>query len=167
MLTAMRAQEGALSYPLALFLLCAGTITGDVALFVAGRLAQRLAWLRRMLPATRTDSARDWLSQRIGVAVLTSRFVPGLRVPTFISCGLLGVPFAAFAATAAVAATLWTFVLFMLATGFGDLLMHYLGAWHRAGTLGLVLCLVVAGKWATRSVEARARMQAVEGSRIK
>jgi len=94
-------------------LACAvGIFVGDVLLFLAGRFLGRpavgrppLAWF---LSAERVERSSAWFRAKGPVVILASRFLPGMRLPTYFAAGVLRTSFAAFALWFALAVGLWT-----------------------------------------------------------
>lgn len=150
LLAAMQVAAGAVSLPLALASLYAGIMLGDMGLYGLGRASAHNAWAKRMVPLRRRDLGREWVSQRIVPVVLISRFVPGLRLPTYTTCGFLKAPFVAFALTAIGATLLWTSMLFFVSLKLGHLMLHYLGPWRWVGLAVFVILLLVGGRIAAR-----------------
>jgi membrane protein DedA with SNARE-associated domain len=150
LLAAMQVASGALALPLALAALYAGIILGDLGLYGLGRLSNGNRWARRLVPRRRASLGRKWVSQRIVPIVLVSRFVPGLRLPTYTTLGFLRAPFAKFAGAAIIATLLWTSGLFFISLRLGVLLMRYLGVWRWAGLAVFALVLIVVGQIAAR-----------------
>ena len=89
-IAAMQADEGKLSPALALAALYVGIILGDLGLYGLGRLSAHVPMVARMLPPHRTEAIRAWLDGRVFKVVLISRFLPGLRLPTYTTCGFVG-----------------------------------------------------------------------------
>ncbi|HWK44031.1 MAG TPA: VTT domain-containing protein [Stellaceae bacterium] len=145
-LTALRVDEGALSTALALGALYAGIALGDFGLYGLGRLSTRIGWVRRLMPRRKTLPAKEWLQRRLGVAVLSSRFLPGFRLPTYTACGYLGVPFWRFAGLVVIGTLVWTSLLFTVSMVLGDLMLRYLGEWRWASAIGLVLAVILIGR---------------------
>jgi membrane protein DedA with SNARE-associated domain len=65
-----------------------GIWVGDVALALAGRGAGR-SWLRRRIRADAWRRAEAWFARRGDAAILVARFVPGMRLPTYVASGIL------------------------------------------------------------------------------
>jgi membrane protein DedA with SNARE-associated domain len=103
-----------------------------------------------MVPKRRRNFGRDWVSNRILPIVLVSRFVPGLRLPTYTTLGFLKAPVGKFACAAIVATLVWTSGLFFVSLKVGTLLMRYLGVWRWAGLVVFGLVLIAVGRVATR-----------------
>ncbi len=142
---AMAAQSGAISVPLALASLYVGIVAGDLGLYGLGWLAARVPAMRRLLPPQRTEMVRAWLAGRVFRVVLVARFLPGVRLPTYTTCGYLGADLRRFAVATALATTVWTSGLFLVSLRMGAVLMAHYGVWRWAGAAGLVLCLLLAG----------------------
>jgi membrane protein DedA with SNARE-associated domain len=143
---ALLAAEGAISPPLALAALYGGIVVGDLALYGIGRLARRHPRAAEWIGQARIEQGRIWLDGRLTVAILTARFVPGLRLPAYAASGYLRVSFVHFAAVVAIAALLWTPALFFAVYIFGDAVLAQFGPWRYAAGVALVLA-VVAGPW--------------------
>ena len=155
LLAAMQVASGALSLPLALGALYAGIILGDLGLYGLGRLSASYAWARRLVPQHRRDLGREWVRQRVLPLVLVSRFVPGLRLPTYTTLGFLHAPLRKFAAAAILATLLWTSGLFCISLKLGGLMMRYLGVWRWAGLGMFLIVLIIVGRVATYLYEKR------------
>ncbi len=150
LLAAMQVATGGLSLPLALGSLYAGIVLGDLGLYGLGLLSASNAWARRLVPQRRRDLGRDWAAQRMLPLVLVSRFVPGLRLPTYTTLGFLRAPLLKFAAAAILATLLWTTGLFWISLKLGVIMMRYLGIWRWAGLAVFLIVLVLVGRFATR-----------------
>ena len=97
LLTAMQVASGALSLPVALGSLYAGIVLGDLGLYGLGRLSATHGWAKKLVPQHRQDLGRNWVKRKVIPLVLVSRFVPGLRLPTYTTLGFLRAPFLHFA----------------------------------------------------------------------
>lgn len=89
-----------------------GIVSGDLALFAAGRLLGRraLRWkpFARMVSEERLARASEWLAERGMSVVFLSRFTPGLRLPTYFAAGMLRTRPLRFALYFALASAVWT-----------------------------------------------------------
>jgi membrane protein DedA with SNARE-associated domain len=150
LLAAMQVADGAIPVPLALGALYAGIVLGDLGLYALGLLSAAHPWARRLVPQRRRDIGHDWVSQRMFRLVLVSRFVPGLRLPTYTTLGFLRAPLGQFAAAAVLATLLWTSGLFWVCLKLGGLMLRYLGIWRWAGLAVFLIVLAVVGRFATR-----------------
>jgi len=150
LLAAMQVAAHAVSLPLALIALYAGIVLGDLGLYGLGRASNSNAWARRLVPQRRQDLGREWVSMRIIPIVLISRFVPGLRLPTYTTLGYLRAPFGKFALAAICGTLVWTSALFFVSLKVGVLLFRYLGAWRWAGLVVFGLILILTGRLAAK-----------------
>lgn len=151
---AMRAREGGIPIPLALAALYVGIVLGDLGLYGLGRLSARIGWVARRLPPRRTEGLRDWVGARVFRVVFVSRFIPGMRLPTYTACGYLRADLKRFALAAVVATSIWTTLLFGLSLRIGQMLIDHLGAWRWAGAAGFVVALLLTMRLAVRLQEA-------------
>ncbi|HSU05467.1 MAG TPA: VTT domain-containing protein [Acetobacteraceae bacterium] len=149
-LAAMQAVSGDVSIPLALGSLYVGIVLGDAGLYGLGWLATLIPWLHRVLPPQRTAMVRGWLRGRVFSVVLISRFLPGLRLPTYTTCGYLGASFRKFILASMTATVFWTSGLFVVSMRIGDFLMAHFGVWRWAGIIGMIVFMLVAGRFASR-----------------
>jgi membrane protein DedA with SNARE-associated domain len=143
---AMQAQDGAVSTWVALTALYVGIVLGDLGLYGLGRLSATVPWVARQLPPHRQEAIRAWISGRIFKVVLVSRFLPGMRLPTYTTCGFVGANLRQFTLAAVAATACWTSLLFAVSLKLGQFLMDHLGAWRWAGAAGFVVFIIVAGR---------------------
>ncbi len=144
-LAGMQAADGSLSIPLALGSLYVGIVLGDLGLYGLGRVAAYVPWVARMLPPARTEMVRAWLRGRVFRVVLVSRFLPGVRLPTYTTCGFLGASLRQFTLATMIATLFWTSALFAVSTRAGQFLMDHFGIWRWAGALGLIVAVILVG----------------------
>jgi membrane protein DedA with SNARE-associated domain len=113
---ALLASAGKLDWRVAFAACFAGIWVGDALLYLlargAGRplLATRLA--QRFVKAESLARGEQWFAQRGTWALVLSRFVPGLRLPTYLAAGFLRVSFPKFLLVTGAAVLLWTAALF-------------------------------------------------------
>lgn len=150
LLAAMQVAAGAVSLPLALTALYAGIVLGDLGLYGLGALSAKHPWAQRLVPRRRQDIGHDWVTHRVVPLVLVSRFVPGLRLPTYTTLGFLRAPFPQFALAAIGATLVWTSGLFFISLKLGVLMLHYLGIWRWAGLAVFCLLIIAVGRLAAR-----------------
>jgi len=112
-----------------------GIVAGDLLLFAAGRYLGRPALRRRLLRwfLTEEDLARtsEWFVRKGPALVLTTRFIPGTRLPTYLAAGVLHTPVMPFVAWFLLAAALWTPFLVGLAVLYGETVVAAFGAYRR------------------------------------
>lgn len=157
LLAAMQVAGGALSLEVALGALYAGIVLGDVGLYGLGWLSGKHEWARRMVPAKRRDLGSEWVRERVFPIVVVSRFVPGLRLPTYTTLGFLHAPLLQFVAAAIAATLVWTSGLFFVSLRLGVLMMHYLGIWRWAGLAVFLVVIIGVGRFAARAYNKRTK----------
>jgi membrane protein DedA with SNARE-associated domain len=96
--------QGDLSWPAGLGAAATGLFLGDLLLYLAGRSFDLSG---RVSPA-KLASAKLRLERHEVLAVLLSRFVPGLRLPTYVAAGLLRLDFLRFSLALLLAVGIWT-----------------------------------------------------------
>jgi membrane protein DedA with SNARE-associated domain len=154
---AMQVEDGAIPLWLALSSLYAGIVLGDLGLYGLGRLSAQIPWIARQLPPRRQETIRAWISGRIFKVVLVSRFLPGLRLPTYTTCGFVKADLRQFTLAAIVATGAWTSLLFAISLRVGHFLMDHLGAWRWAGAAGFVIFIILAGRAAAAGMQGARR----------
>jgi membrane protein DedA with SNARE-associated domain len=107
-----------------------GIWIGDALLYVAARhfgrpLVER-SWARRFCNSAAVARSEGWFAQRGSWLILSSRFVPGTRLPTYLAAGFLRMPFGRFLLTTGLAVLVWTTALFGLAALFGGGLFRWI-----------------------------------------
>ncbi len=164
---AVLAGAGKLSWT-AGFLGCfLGIWIGDLLLYLAargwGRRALRLAWVQRFVSAEAVARSEAWFAQQGVWLLVTSRLIPGTRLPTYLAAGFLRLPLGRFALITGLAVTVWTLGIFGLARVFGTALAEALQRWNRSAWwllvalavgLGLLRCLP---RWLSRDGRQRLR----------
>lgn len=100
----------------------AGIWLGDLGLWAAGRLLGRraLGWprVRNFVTPAREARFAEWFTKNAATAMIGSRFLPGTRLPLYVTAGALGGSFRLFAVWSAVAVALWTPPLVLLSAGY-------------------------------------------------
>jgi membrane protein DedA with SNARE-associated domain len=101
------AASGEVSFALALCACFAGIVVGDLGLYWAGRTLGRRVGHYIVSEASLVKAARR-LERNGPSAVFVSRFVTGLRLPTYLAAGFLRTNFRTFSIYFIVAAGIWT-----------------------------------------------------------
>jgi membrane protein DedA with SNARE-associated domain len=117
-------QRGQISVASGTLACTVGIFAGDVGLWAVGRLFGRAAlawpWMRRRLQHAGAEKMSRWLHRHSAGAIVSSRFLPGTRLPLYVTAGVLKMPGPVFAVWTLVAALLWTPALVLVAAGVGD-----------------------------------------------
>jgi membrane protein DedA with SNARE-associated domain len=110
---------GPLSWPIGFAACFAGIWLGDLGLYSLarwlGKPVLQSRWVARFADAGAIERCQEKFNLRGSLALLTSRFVPGTRLPTYLAAGLLSMPLGRFALVTAFAAFLWIGGIFVIA----------------------------------------------------
>lgn len=106
------AGQGRISFAFAVGACFAGIFVGDVGLYVIGRVSgnsiARTRLFKRFISDESLLTASEWLEKRGVAAIFISRFVAGLRLPTYFTAGFLRTNFLKFVFYFVIAAAVWT-----------------------------------------------------------
>jgi membrane protein DedA with SNARE-associated domain len=143
---AILAAEGSLSIGVAVPALYCGIALGDMGLYLIGHLSDRLHRAFPFISQHRLAKAQAYLHQRAIAAVVVSRFVPGMRLPTYFAAGFLHLPFLRFMTLVLLATAAWTALLFSASYVLGDAMNEIFGIW-KWPLLALVLGGLILYHW--------------------
>jgi len=140
------AADRLVSIPLGLASLATGIALGDFGLYGIGRLAISHPGLRRWVESDKFKPLRSWLDRRLYSTVIAARFLPGVRLPTYLACGFFAVPFSRFAIPVVGATIVWCLLLFTCSYYFGMYTLAVLGIWRWPIAIGCVAVLYLFGR---------------------
>jgi len=140
--------QGRIEFVPALVACFVGILVGDVLLFLAGRYIGRPALyrapLRWFINDEHVEIASRWLDRRGAVVIGVSRFVPGARLPTYFTAGMLHTNVVMFAIYFLIAVAVWTPLLVTLTVYIGERAFTYFDFFQRHAIVAvIVLALVV------------------------
>ena len=123
------AAEGIIGFWWAALACTMGIFVGDMFLYTLGRTLGRSALrhppLRWMVQEHEIDRMAGWFGSPRGMMVIvSSRFIPASRVPTFVTAGILRLSLPRLGLLLLVAALIWTPVLMWLGHTFGPPFME-------------------------------------------
>jgi membrane protein DedA with SNARE-associated domain len=125
---------GLLATPLVFAACFFGIWLGDMGLYALARYFGRplldRAWVRRRINEAQLAKSEAWLKKHGPMVLLVVRFVPGLRLPTYLLAGTLAMPFLSFAGLTGLIGLVWVGSLIALA--------KLLGAAAASGWIGLI-----------------------------
>ncbi len=136
------AANGRIGFAAALAACFLGIFVGDMLLFGAGRVAGTRVFENRIVqrfvsPAGKTRAC-EWLEKNAGTAVFLSRFVTGLRLPTYLAAGALRTDPLRFAFWFLLASAIWTPALV------GSVAFAQMTLFSQNALIGIVALLVIA-----------------------
>ena len=143
-LIAARGTIGLIPAIIASFL---GILIGDILLYLAGRYIGQpalsrvpLKWVIKEEDASR---AARWFTAKGPTIIITSRFIPGSRLPTYFSAGMLGTGFWRFTIYFSIAAALWTPLLVGLSSMVGNRMFIYYDTFKSYGIIVIVATVLL------------------------
>jgi membrane protein DedA with SNARE-associated domain len=132
--------QGQIGFVAATFACAFGIFVGDLLLFWAGRALGR-PWVRRrplswVLSPEKIDSSSEWFRHKGPTVIFLSRFVPGSRLPTYFTAGLLHTSFWKFVLYFGIAVLAWTPILVGVSSLAGARALAWFGVFERYALLG-------------------------------
>lgn len=128
--------QGALEFLPAAAACFLGIFAGDLLLVLLGRVGGRPALaarpLSRWIDPAAVARAEGWIAREGAKLILTSRFLPGTRLPTYVAFGVLRAPLGTFAGWFACACALWVPLLVGAAFLLGETALRLLERWSAA-----------------------------------
>jgi membrane protein DedA with SNARE-associated domain len=145
---ALLAAAGRLDWSTAYLGCFFGIWIGDALLYLlargVGRPLLETPILRRVIDRQSLVKSEKWFAQN-GIAVLlSSRCIPGARLPTYLAAGFLKAPFGQFLVVTGIAVAVWTGVIFLLSRSVGPPLLEFVAKWYSSGWIFVLLAVVVA-----------------------
>ena len=145
---ALLAAAGSLTWQAGFLGVFLGIWIGDALLYLLARgigrpLLQR-SWAKRFFNPAAVARSEQWFAEKGTWLLLSSRFVPGSRLPTYLAAGFLRLPFGQFLLVTGTAVAVWTVGIFLLARAFGADLLNWLMRWNSSGWVVLLLIIVSA-----------------------
>jgi membrane protein DedA with SNARE-associated domain/pimeloyl-ACP methyl ester carboxylesterase len=143
------AGQGRVSLTLAIFACIFGIYIGDLLLFLSGRFfgrkALKFAPLKWFISENSVERASDWLTKKGVWAIFLSRFIPGLRLPTYFVAGVARTRFWLFAIYFLIAGFVWTPILVWLSYKLGAEFVQnsLINSWWQIGLFIIALYLLV------------------------
>ena len=119
--------DGKMAFVTALVGVASGIAVGDLGLYGTGRLIGPRVHGRGPLTPARMQRASRWFDRNLVTAVVLSRFVPGMRLPTYVGAGVARASLWRFAAVAIAASVVWTVLLLSATVTVGRTLLPLLG----------------------------------------
>jgi membrane protein DedA with SNARE-associated domain len=136
----------------------AGIWLGDLGLYLLalhfGRPIFEKPWFNRFV-GKKIDLSKSeaWFHDHGTIAIVMSRLVPGTRLPTYLTAGLLKIPAGRFIAVTAAACVVWVAALFWLSFHIGMMVIEEFAMFRtEAGKLGAIVVLAGGSGWLLRKV---------------
>lgn len=121
----------------------AGLIGSDAWKYWLGRLARRHPWAHRFAEKPGVVIAGSLIRREFVQTMLTARFVPGTRIPTYIACGFFKAPYGRYILTLAATAVLYLLLMFGLFHSVGAVAGEKAAFYLPIAALGLLAAYIV------------------------
>lgn len=135
--------DGKMAFATAFWGVSLGIAVGDLGLYAIGRAMGPRVVRWGLVSQPRVDRASAWFRRNLVSAVLISRFVPGMRLPTYVGAGIFAADPLTFLAVALGASLVWTFLLLKLVVNLGEAALPLLGRWKWPVALAAVVVLAL------------------------
>ncbi|MEO1240617.1 MAG: hypothetical protein AAFX54_01800 [Pseudomonadota bacterium] len=110
---------GAGATPIILFVIFLGLLGSDAWKYWMGRLARRYQWAHKFAEKPGVSIAGDLIRKEFVQTMLTARFVPGTRIPTYIACGFFKAHYGKYIIVLGMTAAMYITLMFGLFHGLG------------------------------------------------
>ncbi len=97
-----------------------GLTASDVWKYWLGWFARRHAWAHRFAEKPGVSVAGTLVREELYKTLMTARFVPGTRIPTYLACGFFQSPYLRFSLFVASTAFLYALVMFVVFHAAGE-----------------------------------------------
>jgi membrane protein DedA with SNARE-associated domain len=142
-----------------------GIWIGDALLYLVARRFGRPVldrpWARKFLNPASVARSEQWFAERGTWLLLSSRLIPGTRLPIYLAAGFLRIPFSRFLLVTGIAVATWTTSAFLLARILGSRLIRFFEHWQGDGwaLLTVVALLLVGLRLSMKLADAKNRRE--------
>lgn len=123
-----------------------GLVASDAWKYWMGRLARRYEWAHKFAEKPGVSIAGDLIRKEFLQTMLTARFVPGTRIPTYIAAGFFKANYVKYIMTLVLTASLYIVVVFTLFHTVGAVAGEEAIFWLPFVAIGLIV-LYVTYRW--------------------
>lgn len=125
-----------------------GLIASDAWKYWIGRLARRYQWAHRFAEKPGVSVAGDLVRKEFLQTMLTARFVPGTRIPTYVACGFFKANYGKYLAVLMLTAAMYVAIMFTLFHLGGQVAGERAKVWLPVTAVALLVAYV-AVRWFT------------------
>lgn len=126
----------------------AGLLGSDAWKYWIGRLARRYQWAHKFAEKPGVSVAGDLVRKEFMQTMLTARFVPGTRIPTYVACGFFRAHYGKYLVFLLMTASMYVAIMFTLFHVGGAVAGEAAKFWLPAIAVS-VLVIYVAFRWYT------------------
>jgi pimeloyl-ACP methyl ester carboxylesterase/membrane protein DedA with SNARE-associated domain len=137
--------RGSLGFLPATLACAAGIFLGDLMLYALGRLGRpaiEKGWLRFLVSDRALARSRRFFEKRGAQVIFASRFMPGTRLPAYVTAGLLAMPFWRFTLYLFLPVAAWTPLLVGISVVIGEPFFELFGRYERYATFYFVAAVL-------------------------
>jgi membrane protein DedA with SNARE-associated domain len=125
-----------------------GLLASDAWKYWIGRWARRYEWAHKFAEKPGVSVAGDLVRKEFVQTMLTARFVPGTRVPTYVACGFFRAHYGKYLVVLTMTATLYVIIMFTLFHSLGLVAGEKAKFWLPAIAVTLLVAYVIY-RWLT------------------
>ncbi len=125
-----------------------GLIASDAWKYWIGRLARRYSWAHKFAEKPGVSVAGDLVRKEFIQTMLTARFVPGTRIPTYVACGFFKANYGKYLLVLMMTAAMYVGIMFTLFHVGGQVAGEHAKIWLPVTAVSL-LVVYVAVRWFT------------------
>jgi len=126
-----------------------GLVASDAWKYWVGRLARRYQWAHKFAEKPGVSVAGDLVRKEFVQTMMTARFVPGTRIPTYVACGFFKANYIRYVLTLVLTASLYVAIMFTLFHVGGAVAGEQAKFWLPV-TAVCVLAIYIAFRWFTQ-----------------
>ncbi|PQA86143.1 hypothetical protein CW354_17435 [Marinicaulis flavus] len=134
---------GAAHTEIILPVILAGLVASDAWKYWMGRLARRYDWAHKFAEKPGVSVAGDLIRKEFLQTMLTARFVPGTRIPTYIAAGFFRAYYPKYVLTLMFTASLYVGIVFGLFHWVGAVAGEHALFWLPIGAVVLLVAYIV------------------------
>jgi membrane protein DedA with SNARE-associated domain len=127
-----------------------GLLASDAWKYWIGRLARRYEWAHKFAEKPGVSVAGDLVRKEFIQTMLTARFVPGTRVPTYVACGFFKANYGKYVAVLLFTASMYVAIMFTLFHVGGEVAGEKAKVWLPVIAV-VALGAYVAFRWSTHN----------------
>lgn len=142
-MAALLAADGRISIILALIVLFLGILCGDIGIYGLGYLASKWKALQNWIYGKVSLKTRHWFENKLFIIIFTTGFLPGMRLPTYLSCGFFQLNFKTYILAVTMGSFLRSMILFFIVYFLGEQVFHKLGFWKWPVSLIFLLVVII------------------------
>jgi len=135
--------EGAAPTQFIIIAILSGLVASDAWKYWLGRFARRHQWAHKFAEKPGVSIAGDLVRKEFVQTMLTARFVPGTRIPTYIACGFFKADYVRYVVVLVMTASLYVGIVFALFHTIGAVAGEEAKVWLPITAITLLLVYIL------------------------